>query len=357
MSIFAKVNLNSLRERYDLLSKHAGSTSIIPVIKNNSNGLGFEEMFNLFSSKDNVKMIATSYASEMLRVKSNGVKKLSWIWEVENYKKEYNAVAPEYRENIELCCKDFEQVRFCLKNYINPHIVFNLGMNRGGFKECDLKSLKEILNNRSIYVTAHCPYGPDMGHKIKEYLDNFWKLIKKMQDMNFHIIGTHNANSAVYKYCVENNCQELMGNFARVGEFLLLPQQDNALFGSYEPIRVTTNISYIMKLKNGENIGYNHMVLDSDRVVALIPCGYYNFHDLKYVGIKAPFDKYFCKVLAGMHDTTIIDITHIYDSGETINNGWEVEIMSKDMMTYNWDRCIQKTYKFNPDMVIYEYQS
>ena len=329
-----EVDLKAIRKRYEIIKENT-CADIIPVIKNNSNGLGFRQMLDIYKSLG-VKMIAASYASEFYfnAREDDDILKLAWIWKP---CKELLEI-----KNIVLCCKNFNQLCFCIENRIPYHIVFNIGMNRGGFKDSEIEEIKKYAGN-NWSIATHCPYSEE--EDIKRYTKEVENLKNKIESFDIKIDFIHAANSVVFR-------TDRMCHFdgVRLGEILLLPNNDK--FGFYDPISVKTTILDIMDLKKGDNIGYNHFCLEQDETVAVIPIGYYNFEKVEKVMIKDEI----MDVLVQLHDLTMVKINKNKISEIAIND--EV-IINNFLLSQagNWNKCIQRTFKFNHDLIGYKYIS
>lgn len=330
-NVWVEINIKDIKDRYNKLS---GSTKaeIIPVIKNNANGLGFKETLKIFKELG-VRMVATSYASEFYFYAKDdeGINKLSWIWQP---CEELTKV-----KNLILCCKNFEQLNFCIDKNIPFHIVFNIGMNRGGFTLSNIYKLKYLAGNKWI-VATHCPYSNITDINI--YFKNVNKLREEINKHGVEIEYMHAANSVVFRECPDCHLDGV-----RLGEVLLLPNDDK--FGRYDPLQVKTSILDIMYLEKGDNIGYNNMILENRTKVAVIPVGYYNFEKISQVLING------CRmnVLAQLHDLSMVEIK----GGEIVSIGDEVTINNLALSQgENWNKCIQRTFKFNQDLIGYKYK-
>lgn len=346
--IQVEVNVKAIEDRYKQLSKLTPSTKIIPVIKNNCNGLGIETMAKVFDKLTDI--VATSYAEEILPLDIEA-RKLAWIWDVESYSRLYHNATEKQKAKVELVCKELDQVQFCYDNNIPIHLAFNIGMNRGGFTLTDIKSLCDIIKdyNYPLYLTTHCPAEDRLY--IEDYEERFWKLFETINEystLKITEFNTHYTNSAVFKTL--SNDKPFLGGYARLGEHLLLPKTIEEDGENYNPVTVSTKIAHIQKVAAGETVGYQHYKASRDMTVAVLPVGYYNFDNINTVYCPKTSTKF--KVLAQMHDTTIIRIP----DGFNLQRGDEIVLLNNKLMYDNWNKCIQRTFKFNPDLVQYKYK-
>lgn len=332
------VNLKEVEKRFKAM-QNSTTSKIVPIIKNNANGLGLVKMYDLFVSLG-VKMVACSYANEFychLKDREE-IKKFSWIWTPDEKYKEV--------KNIVLACKNKPQLMFCIQNNIPYFVCFDIAMHRGGFTINDIPELKNIIIDNKINVMTHCPHETVDG--AYDYSNKVKNLIEELKNSGFTIGKVTAANS--YIFMNEPNCHY---DYCRVGEALLLPKvKDKFSPDGYDSITIKTYIADSMNLNAGDYVGYDAEKLLNNHKVAVLPIGYYSFEveHLNYVLIKDGENWIKCKVITSMHDTTII----IVDEVKEINNN-EVIIMNKDLINDNWNRCIQKTFKLNPDLVHYNY--
>lgn len=339
--ILVTVFEDQVKERYNKM-QNSSKSKIIPVIKNNCNGLQFEHMIKLFE-EIGCEMVATSYAKEFyLKAKDSNIKKLSWTWFPDDKYKEV--------KNLELCCKNFEQLEFCIDNNIPYHIVFNLMMNRGGFKIDDIERLIEFLTSKNadknLIITAHCPY-EDQKH-IDEYIRLVELAKKNIEKLGFNVSKIHCANGELFMKDKRTHYQ-----MCRIGTPLLLPQHDK-FSKRYNPIEISSYIADIMEVKKGGNIGYNALHLREDKTCAVVPVGYYNFEGFRKVKIIGDDgSEYYCKVLNMMHDTMILDVSNVPKNNITTHN--KVVLLDFDTFRFNWKGGMARTFKLNPDMVKYKF--
>lgn len=332
------VNRKAVKERYNKLKRLANesNTTIVPVLKNNCNGLGFDTMYFMFSEMK-CPRIATSYAAEWLkdiRIRNDEtVEKYSWIW---SPKDDFSEV-----KNLTLVCKTFEQLEYCIKNgnkYYLEFVLDHSGMYRGGFTSEDIPKLLE-LGIKNINFQSHSP------HEDKEGLEKYYQAIDEMiTKLNESGISV-NEVSVENSYAFMNASKRYQNGFARLGETLLLPKED------YNPIIWSTYVSAITKVPSGAMVGYNMVKVERPTTIAVLPIGYYSIEveEIKKVKVKSTGE--LCDVLCAMHDTMIVDITDLKE----IKVGDEIIVNDNELQKVNWNRCIQKTWKVNPDMISYKY--
>ena len=326
-----KINVGMIKDR---LAKTQAKTKahVIPVIKNNANGLGFKQIFEAYK-KSGVKMVAAAYAREFLKydeIKNDTMGKLAWTW---------NPNEPEYSEvtNLTLVCKNFEQLAYCIKNKIPYHIAFNIVMNRGGFTKEDFHALYEIVSDNPITITAHCPYEnkDDILGKYKPLVEDLYESLMKY---GFNIHEGHFANSAVFR-----SCEDLHADYVRLGEELLLNKPDEG----YVPVTYETYVMAKVKIPKGGNIAYDALKAPYDINAIIVPIGYYHVEKIDTIR-AAGMDH---KAIWSMHDSTVVEFSGDDKVFDKLKEYEPVTFYN----SYDGNGAIQRYFKLNEDLVEYEY--
>lgn len=333
-----RVNIKEISKRYLVLQKEAAKTDthVIPVIKNNANGLGFAGTYWILRNFG-ISRMATSYACEWLKNKAisedRGVEKVSWIWHPD----------PKYLEvsNLILVCKTFKQLSFCLVNNIKFYCEFVLdqdGMYRGGFTSADIEELK-TMGITKINFQTHNPH--EDPERLKLFYKSLYEMIDKIKAAGIEIDEVSVENSYAFWHAEER----YHGGFARLGETFLLPKED------YNPITWETYVAAVSHIPAGQYAGYDMVKIDKPTTVAILPVGYYHLEVENLKHVKIQLNDYSMKkfdTICSMHDTTLVDITGYEDK---INLDTLVVLNDNELFLENYNRCIQKTWKLNPDMV------
>ena len=334
------VNREAVKERFKKLQEACRGT-IVPVIKNNANGLGTLEMYHLYS-EIGAEYVACSYAREFLRTipaEDDRLNKISWIWTPDS---EYRKV-----KNLILVCKNLPQIDFCEDMKIRYMVCFDIAMNRGGFSPSEIEMVNKAVKTDDLClgVLTHCPHETFEG--TEDYLYAYDKLISKLPRRLTKFQSA--ANSFVFM----NNVKGRFG-LCRIGEALLLPRVADEFSINYDPIEVSTYIADHKMVYPGQYVGYDAVKIEKPTKIAILPVGYYTFEvdSLKKVLVCVGDAKIKCDIITAMHDTMVIDITQI--PNKYIENN-KVIIMNLELMEDNWNRCIQKTFKINKDLAYYKY--
>lgn len=335
------VKREAVKERFRKLQEAAPSAIIVPVIKNNANGLGSLEMYKLYASIG-AKYVACSYAREFLctiPANDESLNKISWIWTPD---REYKKV-----KNLILVCKNLPQIAFCEEMGIHYMVCFDIAMNRGGFSSAEINKVNNAVKTDELYlgVFTHCPHETVSG--TEDYLADYEQL---SYELPTRLVKTPSiANSFVF-----TNNEDCRFGLCRIGESLLLPRVADEFSVNYDPIEVSTYIADYKMVYPGQYVGYDAVKIEKSTKIAILPVGYYTFEAdvLKKVLVCVGDIKIKCDIITAMHDTMVIDITKIPD--KYIDNN-KVIIMNLELKEDNWNRCIQKTFKINKDLAYYEY--
>ena len=335
------VNREAVKERFKKLQEAAPEATIVPVIKNNANGLGTLEMYHLYS-EIGAEYVACSYAREFLRTipaEDDRLNKISWIWTPDD---EYKKV-----KNLILVCKNLPQIDFCESNKIRYMVCFDIAMNRGGFSPLESGMVNKAVKTDDLYlgILTHCPHETFEG--TVDYLTAYKELLSRLPDRLVKLQSV--ANSFVFT----NNKNGRFG-LCRIGEALLLPRTADEFSVNYDPIEVSTYIADHKMVYPGKYVGYDAVKIEVPTKIAILPVGYYTFEAdvLKKVLVCVGDAKIKCNIITAMHDTMVIDISEIPE--KYIQNN-KVIIMNLELREDNWNRCIQKTFKINKDLAYYKY--
>ena len=317
-TVYCHAIIDRLTRISNRLTEISENFQLLPVLKNNSNGIGIKNMldiidiFNL-THLGNINNVATSYTEEGLEfLKLDNDKQeinkglMSWIWTTESIEElnltdndkikgnfifendkiqlkssDINYDNHKNDKKLMLVVKNKKQLVYCLEHNIIPVIWFNLGMNRGGFDENDISTIVECLCSYSdlllsdgkikIGIGSHCPYSD--GDKIdKKYIKLFDSIVKNFEEylseneIDFiDIDHLTYSNSAVFRFLDKNPLlfKEEYNNllkyktYFRLGEVLLLPDTNFQNY-DYNPFVVSTKALEVFELtdKKKLDVGY-----------------------------------------------------------------------------------------------------
>ncbi len=208
----------------------------------------------------------------------------------------------EVDERFSYSCFDLEQLEFLisLNKKINIHLKINTGMNRFGFKNLkDLKkALKMILNSR-LNLEGIFTHFATNDEFTQHQMNEFKKFVQLTHTFGLNPI-VHADNSFV------NEQQNHQLDMVRIGFSLY-----NRCDGWFLPaIEIKSTVVQIQDVKKNELIGYNYRcVAKSNMKVAIMPLGYADGFDMKFLGIEININGIKCKVLNICMDCFMLDVT------------------------------------------------
>ena len=156
---------------------------------------------------------------------------------------------------------------------INAHIKFNVGMNRYGFDESQIKLIvNKIIDNKNIKIKSICSHlsNSEKGLECQSNIDQLLKFKKISTDFE-NILGKkvkkHILNSKGIIYFPEHQY-----DMVRIGMGLYGSNIDNHItpISSFYSV-----ISDIKNINKGDSVGYSSSYISShDMQIAIVPVGY-----------------------------------------------------------------------------------
>ena len=283
--IISKANLINNIEQ----AKHSNPNSKICVmVKANAYGVGVREVVSVVDDYVDCYGVACFFEAKKLR---------------EITDKEILIVAPsdDYRDcveyNIQISCHSIADARRikALNLPIKVHIKINTGMNRYGISSIgEFKLVVRLLrSSRAQIVGVYTHFATD-DEFVDEQMNRFLSVVKTTDAM------LHVDNSAVSE--ARNHNLDMV----RLGYNIYI--QD--LHGFKPVVRIKSTIVQIHRIKKGQMVGYNRrFVSDGKMRVAVIPIGYADGLDMRYIGGTIFFNGCNCKILNICMDCFMIDIT------------------------------------------------
>lgn len=183
---------------------------------------------------------------------------------------------------------------------IKIHLKINSGMNRYGiasideFKAC----LNEIENSKIVLegVYTHFATSDSFVNKQLAVFDKFINIIST----NKTNIIIHADNSHVFDKFNHNF------DMVRIGFDLYANNQA----GYRAVVTIKTKIVQINHVKKGDLVGYDYQCVATQNMkVAVLPIGYADGFDMKYLGLCLNIDGEKCKVLNICMDCFLLDIS------------------------------------------------
>jgi len=214
-------------------------------------------------------------------------------------------------------CGSVEDVEYLagLKKEIHIHIKINSGMNRYGFTNIkDIKRVLKIINKSSLKLEGMYTHFATTDSFVEKQMEMFSKIAHHKALKN-HKFLLHADNSGV------NETKNHNLDMVRIG-FNLYNKKDDW----FSPVvEIKTQVVEIRSVKKGELVGYDYRyVATSNKKIGIIPIGYADGMDLKYIGFKLNINGKSCEILNICMDCCMIDVTNV-----KIKKGDELFVLNK----------------------------
>lgn len=214
-------------------------------------------------------------------------------------------------------CHCLEDVEYLIKKDIklNIHLKVNTGMNRFGFKNIkDFNlALQKIKHSKLNLEGVFTHFATSDGYVEVQY-NKFKKFLYVLKKQNLKAI-IHADNSVVEETRNHNL------NMVRIG--FNLYNLNNEKYSSV--VEIKSKIVQINYVQKNELVGYNkNFIADRRLKVAIIPIGYADGFDLRYIGFNLIINSKPCKVLNICMDCFMLDVSSL-----KIKKGDSVYILNK----------------------------
>lgn len=265
---------------------------ICAMVKANAYGVGLEEVVKTISCYVDYFGVACFFEAKKVKKLTN---------------KKILIVGPMQEDKIDLdfsyACSSLEDVENLSKLNlpIKIHIKINSGMNRYGVKSLTefLKILKVIKSSRLIFEGIFTHFATTDGF-VNEQNIKFKRFVRLANKFKFFPI-VHADNSVVSQ--LFNHDYDMV----RIG-FNLYNLSDNK-FKSV--VKIKSRVAQINYIKRRELVGYDRrFIAQKEMIVAVVPIGYADGFELKYLGIELFVGGFKCKVLNICMDCFMLDVTN-----------------------------------------------
>ena len=220
-------------------------------------------------------------------------------------------------ERFSYTCSDLEDVLFLtsLNLQIKIHLKINTGMNRFGFSNLkDFKKALNVIKKSKLKLEGLFTHFATSDELVNEQMKKFNKFVDVCFSLGLNPI-VHADNSFVNEKFNHNL------DMVRIG-FSLYNRSDGWFLPAVE---IKTKIVQIQNVKKGELVGYDYrFVAKRDLIVAVVPIGYADGFDMKFLGIELNIGGSFCKVLNICMDCFMLDITNT-----KLKKGDEIYLLNK----------------------------
>ncbi len=265
---------------------------ICSMVKANAYGVGLKEVVKILNDYTDFYGVACFFEAKQLSRYTN--KKILIV----------GALEKKIDDRYSYSCHSLEDVKFLksLNKPVNIHLKINTGMNRYGFSSVHefIMALNEIknswLNLEGIFT--HFATSDDL---VKKQMKNFLKYVKVCREAGFSPL-VHADNSSV------NERYNHHLDMVRIG-FDLYNRNNEKLS---PVVQIKSRIVQVNNIKSGELIGYDYRcVADRKMKVAVIPIGYADGFDLRYIGLFLYLGGKMCRVLNVCMDCFMLDISDV----------------------------------------------
>lgn len=288
------------------VKKENQNSKICAMVKANAYGVG--DIYVVKTLNDYVDFFGVACFFEAKRISKHTNKSILILGAVE---KDF------IEETFSYTVGDLEDLKIFIasKKKIKIHLKINSGMNRYGFK--DIKEFKKALSLVSVSeleVEGIFTHFATTDNYVDEQMKRFKDFVNVCFKFGFNPI-VHADNSMV------NEKFNHHLDMARVGLSLY-----NRSDGWFLPaVEIKSEVVQVQNVKKHELIGYNYKsVANSNMKIAIVPIGYADGFDMKFIGIDLYVDGHICKVLNISMDCFMIDITNT-----NIKKGDEIYVLNK----------------------------
>ena len=285
------IHKNKLINNIKQVKAENPNSKVCVMVKANAYGVGDKEVVQILEEYVDFWGVACFF-------EANRIKALT--------KKNILIVGALEKENIDesfsYTCSCYEDVKYltALNRKIKIHLKINSGMNRYGFKS--LKEFKRVLGlikKSELCLEGVFTHFATTDSFVNKQTSIFNKYVSICKSFGFNPI-VHADNSLVN----ENSNHGL--DMVRVG--LSVYSRSEKCF--LPAIEIKTKIVNIVKVKPGELVGYNYRcVANKNMIVGIVPIGYADGFDMRFIGLTLNVNGVNCKVLNICMDCFMIDLT------------------------------------------------
>ena len=299
--MLVNLKINKLNLEKNLKIVRSINKSVICVIKDNSYGLGIENILPILL-ENKCDYFAVAYIEEAVKIQ-----KVLENLKLKNQNDKIKVMALNYvkpenveyaiKNNIELTVFNFSQLLHYLKilnkSFENAtlkiHIKVNIGMNRLGFDENEILELIEIikkyeinpLNNESknkalknrIEIISMFSHISDAENQVEteKQVEKYERILRIFDENNIKYQYKHlQASPLLFKYGQKYNY-----DFARVGMALYGMEPLSYDVGLLDVITVKSQIINIRNVKKNDKISYGGKgIVKQDSKIGIVAIGY-----------------------------------------------------------------------------------
>ena len=288
------------------VKKENQNSKICAMVKANAYGVGDEQVVQVLN--DYVDFFGVACFFEAQKIKKFTNKQILILGAVEK-----DFVDEEYSYS----CGDLEDLKILISTNkkIKVHLKINSGMNRYGFKSIkEFKKALSLILVSKLEVEGIFTHFATTDEFVHEQMQKFKEFVLVCFKFGLKPI-VHVDNSFVNEKF--NHGLDMV----RVGFSLY-----NRSEGWFLPaVEIKSEVVQVQNIKKHELVGYNYKyVAGKNMRIAIVPVGYADGFDMKFIGMDLYVDGFRCKILNILMDCLIIDITNT-----SIKKGDEIYILSK----------------------------
>jgi len=282
------------------------NSKICAMVKANAYGVGVEQVAKILDEYADFFGVACFFEAKQLRKQT---KKPILI--VGSFSKE------EIDVDFSYACSSLDDLMMIISQNkkVKIHFKINTGMNRFGFK--DLKQFKKALmlaKKNSIIVEGIFTHFATTDDYVFEQMQRFEKFVKLCKNAGFSPC-VHADNSFVNEKFNHNL------DMVRVGYNLY--NNDKGWF--LPVVEIKSAVVNLIEVSKGELVGYDYRCVAKKKMkVAVVPIGYADGFDLKYIGMELKVDGVLCEILNVCMDCFMIDV-----SKTSIKKGDDLFVLNK----------------------------
>ena len=297
---------NNLINNVKQVKRENPNSKVCAMVKANAYGVGMNEVVQILENYVDFWGVACFF--EATKIKNLTKRKILIVGPLE--KKHID-------DEFSYSCGSVEDIIYLagLNKKINIHLKINTGMNRYGFKS--IKKFKKALNliSRSkLFVEGVYTHFATSDEFVEKQMNIFNKFVRLVKKEGFTPI-VHADNSFVNEMFNHNL------DMVRIG-FSLFARQGGGFLSAHE---IKSEIVEVQTVKKGELVGYDYrFIAQKNMTVGIVPIGYADGFDRKYIGLELIQNGNKCEVLNVCMDCFMLDITN---SG--LKKGDEVSIVNK----------------------------
>ncbi len=322
------INSHALINNIKLIKQKNPNSLICAMVKANAYGVGLKEVVKIISPFANFFGVACV-------MEAKAVRKIC--------KNPILIVGPlefgKLDNSFSYTCQSLKDINYLISLNLpfKIHLKINSGMNRYGFsstKEYQM-ALKKISKSL-LFLEGVFTHFATVDQFVEKQFKTFKKFVNITKQFGFNPI-VHADNSFVNEKF--NHSLDMV----RIGYNLY-----NGAGKFKSVLKIKTKIVKINNVKKGDLVGYDYRFVAKKPVkIAVLPVGYADGFDMKYLGLKLKINNAPCRVLNICMDCFMLDI-----SKTRLKEGDEIEILNeknnlKKYAKYISSSCYEVGTKFS----------